>query len=49
MTGQGVPAEVIIDQLKSSGSFYELDADTIKYLEDKGVDPKVITYLVSKK
>ena len=47
MTEQGVPSEVIIDQFKTSGSSYKLDAETIKYLEDKKVDPKVITYMVS--
>ncbi len=49
MTEDGVPAEVIVDQLKSSGSIYSLDAETIKYLESKGVGDKVITYMVSEK
>ncbi|MDD3375477.1 MAG: glycine zipper domain-containing protein [Candidatus Omnitrophica bacterium] len=47
LTEQGVPAEVIVDELKSSGSSYKIDAETIKYLEDKGVDQRVITYMVS--
>ena len=49
MTEQGVPAEVIIDQLESSGSSYNIDSETVKYLESNAVDQRVITYMVSGK
>ena len=49
MTKSGIPAEAIIDELKTTGSTYVLDTDTVKYLQDNGVDYKVINYMLAGK
>ncbi len=47
MASDGVPDDVIIDEIKKTGSVYVLDAETIDYLKDNGVSDVVIDYMTS--
>ena len=42
MVGQGIPDDVIIDEIKKTASTYDMDTQTVQYLKDKKVSEKVI-------
>jgi len=42
MASQGVPDDVIIDEIRRTDSEYDLSPETIDYLKDNGVSDKVI-------
>ncbi|MCX5681001.1 MAG: hypothetical protein NT079_01755 [Candidatus Omnitrophica bacterium] len=49
MTSKGVPDDIIINEMSSNNSVYDLDANAIQYLKDNKVSDKVISYMVSTK
>ncbi len=42
MASQGLPDDVIIDEIRRTNSEYDLSSETIAYLKDNGVSDKVI-------
>jgi uncharacterized protein YcfJ len=49
MTEKGLPDSVIIDEIKTSGSVYDLDMATIQYLKNQQVSDLVIDYMMKTK
>jgi hypothetical protein len=45
MTKEGVPANIIVDKMRNSGTAYRLTAEQIAKLHDQGVADKVINYM----
>lgn len=46
MSIKGVPDDVIIDEIRRTGSVFRLTAQTIDYLKQKGVTDRVIDYML---
>lgn len=49
MTEKGLPDSVIIDEMRKSGSVYDLDMATIQYLKNQQVSDQVIDYMMKTK
>lgn len=46
---QGVPDDVIINDMKKSGSTYEMSSEIVTYLKNNGVSDRVINVMLSMK
>ncbi|MBD3246152.1 MAG: hypothetical protein GF333_03985 [Candidatus Omnitrophica bacterium] len=46
MSQQGVPDQVIVDEIDRTNSEYYLKAEVISYLQGKGVSDRVINYMI---
>lgn len=49
LTSKGTPDDVIIDEIRSTNSVYDMDATTVQYLKDNKVSDKVVSYMSSTK
>lgn len=49
MANKGMPDDIIIDEMRSTNSVYDIDTTAIQYLKDNKVSEKVISYMVSTK
>jgi len=49
LSSKGTPDDVIIDEMRSTNSVYDIDANAVQYLKDNKVSDKVINYMVSTK
>lgn len=47
MAGRGIPDEVIISEIRRTGSVYQLSSEVITYLKQHGVSDAVINYMMS--
>ena len=47
MGSQGVPSDVIIDEIRMTNSQYQLTTETMNYLRENGVGDRVIDYMLS--
>lgn len=47
MAGRGIPDEVIISEIKRTGSVYQLSSEVITYLKQHQVSDAVINYMMS--
>ena len=45
MSSEGVPDDVIIDEIRSTGSIYKLTDEIIEYLRENNVSEEVIDYM----
>lgn len=46
MCSQGIPEEVIIEEIKRSGSVYKLSSETILYLKQNGAQDRLINFML---
>ena len=46
MSKDGVPDEIITDEIDRTGSTYKMSSETIQYLKDNGVSDQVINYML---
>ncbi len=49
MVKQGMPDDVVIDEIQKTGSVFDMDEQTVQYLKDNKVSDKVIGFMVSTK
>jgi uncharacterized protein YcfJ len=47
MAGRGVPDDVIIEEIRRTGSSYRLTSETITYLKKSNVSDRVINYMLA--
>lgn len=47
MTSQGLPDAVIIDEIKRTGSVYDLNSELITYLKNNKASDRLIDYMLS--
>lgn len=46
MCSQGIPEDVIIEEIQRTGSVYKLSSETIEYLRQNGAGDRLINYML---